>query len=66
MVEENYGCGDALLAGIIAGFVKKMSFSEIARLSLAVANAKAMQKGTIFPPAKLVDEFLEFIQVKPV
>lgn len=57
------GCGDALLAGVVAGFVQELPLREIAKFGLAVANAKAMLNGTVFPEMSMITEIMELIKV---
>jgi 1-phosphofructokinase family hexose kinase len=50
---DTVGCGDALMAGILVGWIRRLSFQEICRLATACGASKAMHEG---PHAILKDE----------
>jgi 1-phosphofructokinase len=57
------GCGDAMLAGIVAGFIRQMPFEETARLAVAMATATAMKPGTSFPDFEEVQAVMSKVEV---
>ena len=42
---DTVGCGDALAAGIMVGYARKFSFSEMCRMAVACGSSKAMHRG---------------------
>ena len=50
---DTVGCGDALMAGVLVGWKRRLSFQEICRLATACGVSKAMHEG---PHAILKDE----------
>jgi len=42
---DTVGCGDALMAGVLVGWKRRLSFQEICRLATACGASKAMHEG---------------------
>ncbi len=42
---DTVGCGDALAAGIMVGYARKFSFSEMCRMAVSCGSSKAMHRG---------------------
>ncbi|PZA06006.1 MULTISPECIES: 1-phosphofructokinase family hexose kinase [unclassified Meiothermus] len=48
-VRSTVGCGDALLAGVVAGILQGWPWQEVARYATALAAARAAGEGVEFP-----------------
>ncbi|MBD3421194.1 MAG: hexose kinase [Chitinivibrionales bacterium] len=44
-VVDTVGCGDALVAGLLVGLVRKYSFNEMCRLAIACGTSNALHRG---------------------
>jgi 1-phosphofructokinase family hexose kinase len=56
---DTVGCGDALVAGILVGYVRKFSFFEMCRMAVACGASKAMHRG---PGAITRDEIWQLME----
>ena len=63
-VQSPIGCGDALVAGIIAGMYFGYPWRGIVRLAIACATGTAACRGTSFPSRGDVDRLLKVVQVE--
>jgi 1-phosphofructokinase len=66
---DTVGCGDALVAGILVGYGRKFSFSEICRLAIACGSSKAMHSGPCGGGGVTRDEIwqlMEDVKVKAI
>ena len=65
-VRNTVGCGDALVAGILAGFEKGLEIEENLRQATAIASAAAMSKATVGFDAALLPELAGRVVIKPL
>ena len=65
-IAQTLGCGDALLAGTLAGLTRGLSWCDTARLASAWALGRALRPGPEFPKATHTAPLLPLIQVKPL
>lgn len=65
-VKNTVGCGDALVAGILAGFEQGLTIEQNLRQATAIAAATAMNKATVGFEASLVSELTRKVTVKPL
>ncbi len=63
-VKNTVGCGDALLAGLLAGLERKLSMQENLRQATAVAAATAMNEATVGFDVKTADKLIKEIEVE--
>ncbi len=63
---DTVGCGDALLSGLLVGFLRKFSFSEICRLGVACGASKAMHRGPQTVTRDEVWQLMEEVKVKAI
>lgn len=64
-VISTVGCGDTLLAGLLAGFYRKMSMPESLRLAVAAAAATAANLAATFEAGQ-VERLLPQAEVRPI
>ncbi len=64
--QNTVGCGDALVAGLLAGFERSLSFEENLKKASAVAAATAMNKATVGFDAGLVEQLAQQVIVEPL
>lgn len=57
-VKSTVGCGDALLAGVVAGILQQRPWPEGARYATALAAARARSEGVEFPDLSQVEELI--------
>ncbi|HEU4742956.1 MAG TPA: 1-phosphofructokinase [Meiothermus sp.] len=58
------GCGDALLAGAVAGLTQGLTWAEVARQATAWAVARALVRGSEFPTLQEVQGVIGDVMVK--
>lgn len=63
-VKNTVGCGDALVAGILAGFEQGLAIEENLRQATAIAAATAMNKATVGFEIGLIPELAKKVTVK--
>lgn len=60
------GCGDALMAGVLVGWKRKLSFKEICRLATACGASKAMHEGPHAVSKDEVKRLMEEVKITAV
>lgn len=63
---DTVGCGDALVAGLLVGFSRKFSFSEMCRMAVACGSSKAMHRGPGTVTRDEVWQLMEEVDVKSI
>lgn len=63
---DTVGCGDALAAGILVGYCRKFSFSEMCRLAVACGSSKAMHRGPASATRDETWQLMEDVKVKAI
>jgi 1-phosphofructokinase len=58
------GCGDSLLASFVSSLVKKRSWLETVRWSVATATATAEMTGTVFPDLEHIQRSLPRVRIE--
>jgi 1-phosphofructokinase family hexose kinase len=65
-VVDTVGCGDALVAGIMVGYTRKFSFSEMCRMAVACGSSKAMHRGPSSVVRDEIWQLMEDVKVKAI
>lgn len=63
---DTVGCGDALVAGLLVGYNRKFSFSEMCRMAVACGTSKAMHEGPGVVTRDEVWQLMEDVQITSV
>lgn len=63
---DTVGCGDALMAGILAAWKRKLSFTETCRLATACGASKAMHEGPYTCTRDEVGQLMEDVTITAV
>lgn len=63
-VTSTVGCGDALLAGVVAGILRQLTWQEVARYATALAAARASGDNVDFPDTIWVGELLGGVRLE--
>jgi 1-phosphofructokinase family hexose kinase len=63
---DTVGCGDALLGGLLVGYARKFSFSEMCRMAVACGASKAMHRGPGCVTRDEVWQLMEEVKVKAI
>jgi 1-phosphofructokinase family hexose kinase len=63
---DTAGCGDALVAGLLTGFSRKFSFSEMCRMAVACGASKALHNGAGSIDREEVWKLMEDVHIKSV
>jgi 1-phosphofructokinase family hexose kinase len=63
---DTVGCGDALVAGLLVGYSRKFSFSEMCRMAVACGTSKAMHEGPGVVTRDEVWQLMEDVQITAV
>jgi 1-phosphofructokinase family hexose kinase len=63
---DTVGCGDALLGGLLVGYSRKFSFSEMCRMAVACGASKAMHRGPGIITRDEVWQLMEEVKVKAI
>jgi len=63
---DTVGCGDALMAGVLVGWKRRLSFQEICRLATACGASKAMHEGPHAVSKDEVKRFMEEVKITAV
>jgi 1-phosphofructokinase family hexose kinase len=65
-VVDTVGCGDAFVAGLLVGYSRKFSFSEMCRMAIACGASKAMHRGPAAVTRDEVWQLMEEVKVKAI
>ena len=65
-VRSTVGAGDAMIAGLVAGFSRDLPLEEIFRLGVACATASVMSEGTGLIEEKTVQAILPRVNIKAI
>lgn len=65
-VSNPVGSGDAMIAGIVVGFIKELEFEEILKLGAACGTANAMEDETGKVDKKNIEILLKEIQIEKI
>ncbi len=65
-IKNTVGCGDALLAGVLAGFEQHLDMKSILKQATAVAAAAAMNESTVGFDSALISQLVERVKVEPI
>lgn len=65
-IKNTVGCGDALLAGVLAGFEQNLEMKANLKQATAVAAAAAMNETTVGFDAALISQLADLVTVEPV
>jgi 1-phosphofructokinase len=63
---DTVGCGDALAAGILVGYARKFSFSEMCRMAVACGSSKAMHRGPSSVTRDEIWQLMEDVKVRAI
>ncbi len=63
---DTVGCGDALVAGILVGFERQFSFSEMCRMAIACGSSKAMHRGPYNVSRDEIWQLMEDVKVRSI
>ena len=63
---DTVGCGDALLGGLLVGYSRKFSFSEMCRMAVACGSSKAMHRGPATITRDEVWQLMEEVKVEAI
>ncbi len=63
---DTVGCGDALVAGLLTGYARKFSFSEMCRMAVACGASKALHCGGGSLERNEVWQLMEDVKIKSV
>jgi tagatose 6-phosphate kinase len=63
---DTVGCGDALVAGLMTGYFRKFSFTEMCRMAVACGASKALHNGTGAIDRNEVWQLMEDVKIKSV
>jgi 1-phosphofructokinase family hexose kinase len=63
---DTVGCGDALVAGLMTGYCRKFSFTEMCRLAVACGASKALHSGAGAVDRNEVWQLMEDVKIKSV
>jgi 1-phosphofructokinase family hexose kinase len=63
---DTVGCGDALVGGILAGYARKFSFTEMCRMAVACGSSKALHAGPASLSRDEVWRLMEEVRIKAV
>jgi 1-phosphofructokinase family hexose kinase len=63
---DTVGCGDALVAGLLVGYSRKFSFSEMCRMAVACGASKAMHRGPGIVTRNEVWQLMEEVEIKAI
>jgi 1-phosphofructokinase len=63
---DTVGCGDALVAGLVTGYCRKFSFSEMCRMAVACGASKALHCGAGALERNEVWQLMEDVKIKSV
>jgi tagatose 6-phosphate kinase len=58
------GCGDALVAGLLTGYSRKFSFTEMCRMAVACGASKALHTGAGTIERNEVWQLMEEVKIK--
>lgn len=64
--KDTVGCGDAMVAGVLVGFSRKFSFSEMCRMAMACGASKAMHRGPGSVTRDEVWQLMEEVKVRAI
>lgn len=65
-VKNTVGCGDALLAGVLAGFEQHLDMEANLKQATAVAAAAAMNESTVGFDSALISQLIDLVKVEPI
>ena len=65
-IKNTVGCGDALVAGLLAGFEQKMDTIENVKRANAIAAATAMDETTVGFDLGIVDDLMQRVMVEEI
>jgi 1-phosphofructokinase family hexose kinase len=63
---DTVGCGDALVAGLLTGYARKFSFSEMCRMAVACGASKALHCGAGTLERNEVWQLMEDVKINSV
>jgi 1-phosphofructokinase len=63
---DTVGCGDALVAGLITGYCRKFSFTEMCRMAVACGSSKALHSEAGVIDRNEVWQLMEDVKIKSV
>ena len=63
---DTVGCGDALVAGLLTGYSRKFSFTEMCRMAVACGASKALHTGAGTIERNEVWQLMEEVKIKSV
>ena len=65
-VKNTVGCGDALLAGVLAGFEQNLDIKTNLKQATAVATAAAANESTVGFSSVLISKLVDLVEVKSI
>jgi fructose-1-phosphate kinase PfkB-like protein len=63
---DQVGTGDALVGGLLVGYARKFSFSEMCRMAIACGASKAMHRGPGSITRDEVWQLMEEVKVRSI